>query len=71
VAPPIVKPVSEPPQPPKSDLLQPNCTPQGTWRDIGGVRCYEAGRPGDGPPLLLLPDAFLLEKHTPASLQVG
>jgi len=55
----------------KSILIPPGTEHTGTWRTVGGVRCYEAGSPSDGPPLVMLPDMFRLEEDTPASLRVS
>lgn len=51
-------------------LMKPGGSPQGAWRVIEGIRCYEAGSPATGPPVVVLPDAFKLEEHTPATMQV-
>ncbi len=51
--------------------MKPHQEPRGTWRELGGRRCYVTGDAGDGPPLVLLPDAFQLEADTPATMLVG
>lgn len=50
-------------------LLETGGEPKGTWREVGGVRCYEAGTPKDGPPVLLIQDAFDFEKDGKAIMQ--